>query len=237
MIRKLLIVSASGMIVAIAAFSGAWIAGGEGLRKDLSGRFENVWIDMDDGDDHGPRSVRDLAFDPAAPFIAKVPLRLDYVRADKPELHIEGPARVVDAITWDHGQLGLPPGTHHASGLHVTIRAPQLPPLDLRAPASANLRALNQDELRLTAAGAVSLDADGRAARVFVNADGAGKIDLDQLDAQDATVRVNGAGSLSLAATGVVDAEINGVGNIRLARKPRELRTRIHGIGSVDRDY
>lgn len=48
---------------------------------------------------------------------------------------------------------------------------------------------------------------------------------------------MNGAGNVTIGATGNVDVEINGIGNVSLVRKPVNLKTRINGIGNVDHDY
>ncbi|MBC2664618.1 DUF2807 domain-containing protein [Novosphingobium flavum] len=237
MIRKLLIVFASGTLVSIAAFSGAWIAGGPGLRDEFaSGKWN--WVMSHHHRDRGPRTVRILPLGASPKLTADMPLRFEFRRGEQTELRLEGPAEVVGRVALDGGRLHLGGEERYGSdGLRVFLTAPQVPELDFRAPAEVRLRGLDQPELRLRAAGAVDLSAEGRAARLFVTTDGAGNIDLDHLEGEDATVRVNGAGSVSLAATGSVDVEVNGVGNVELKRKPRLLRSRINGIGTIDRDY
>ena len=62
---------------------------------------------------------------------------------------------------------------------------------------------------------------------------GAGDMDLSRLESTDATVVVNGAGSMDVNATGTLVATVNGVGSIDYYGKPAGLTTTINGVGSI----
>jgi hypothetical protein len=62
---------------------------------------------------------------------------------------------------------------------------------------------------------------------------GAGSLELANLHAVDAVVVANGAGSIRVHATGNLDASVNGVGSIRYAGGPTQVRTAISGVGSI----
>jgi Putative auto-transporter adhesin, head GIN domain len=62
---------------------------------------------------------------------------------------------------------------------------------------------------------------------------GAGKMDLSQLEAVSALVTANGAGSIDVNSTGSLDATVNGVGTINYYGKPAKVTTAINGVGSI----
>jgi hypothetical protein len=70
-----------------------------------------------------------------------------------------------------------------------------------------------------------------------VTSSGAGNVDLGDLDATDATVSVAGVGNIDVNASGKVNADVAGAGNVTLHRKPAQLTSQISGIGSVNQDY
>lgn len=237
MLRKLLIVFASGVILAIVAFGAAWIVGGEKLHKELAEGHDWSWTIGDD-DDSGPRKSRSFAVQPGARLAMEIPVDLSFTRGDKAEMVISGPAKVVDKLVWLDGRLSLPHGFHmNHHGIKVRITAPEITGLDLDAPGDVKLTDMQQDRFTLNSNGPVDLDAQGKVRQIFVSVSGPGDIDLGKVEGQDATVRVNGVGDVTIGATGTVDVEINGVGDVSLVRKPQVLRSRIHGLGSINHNY
>ncbi|PNU01747.1 GIN domain-containing protein [Novosphingobium guangzhouense] len=237
MLRKLLIVFASGLILSIAAFALAWTIGGEKMRQEFQ---TNGWYFNDDDSGHhdqGPRKTRVFAIQSGSQLAMEVPVDLEFIRGDKAEMTVEGPAGVVDRLVWENGRLSIDGSARIHRGLKVRITAPEIAGLDLDAPGDVNLHGLDQEALRINARGAIDLEASGKVARTFVTSDGAGSLDLGKVEGRDATIRINGVGDVTIGATGVVDVEINGAGNVTLVRKPATLRSRMNGIGDIDHDY
>ncbi|MPS67478.1 GIN domain-containing protein [Novosphingobium aerophilum] len=236
MFRKLLIVFASGLILTIVAFSAAWLVGGEKLREDINKGDVN-WSFSDDDDDESPRITRNFQIEPGARLTMDVPVQLVFTRGDKAGMVVSGPQKLVDRLTWENGRLGVKGSWHGRKSLRVEITAPEIEGLDFDAPGDVTLTGLDQDSLILNGNGALSLEASGKVGKLAVTTDGAGNLDFGKVEARDATIRVNGAGNVTIGATGNVDVEINGIGNVSLVRKPVNLKTRINGIGNVDHDY
>lgn len=236
MIKKLLIVFASAAILCVATLGGIWLFAGKSIEKQLAEGADWNWTFGDD-EDEGPRKTRSFTIDPAVQLAMEIPVDLSFTRGDAPSMTVEGPANVVDRLTWEGGHLALPDTAHMRHGLKVRITAPEITGLDLDAPANVTLTGLDQDAFTLNGSGAVNLEASGKLRKVNVSTDGAGHIDLSKVDGEDATVRVDGAGDVTLGATNLVDVHINGVGHVSLVKKPKTLRTQINGIGSVDHDY
>lgn len=235
MTKKLLIVFASGVVLTFVAFALAFATGGKDLRSAFRGETDFNWTL---GDEYkGPKKDRAFTVDGGQTLTMEIPVELHFTRGDEARMIVSGPAEAVDRLVFENGRLAIKGDKSLRHGLDVTIVAPQLTALDMEAPGDVTLSGLQQDQFRLKSAGAIDLDADGRVRSVSIRTDGAADIDLDKLEVEDATVRVNGAGDLSIAATGIVDVEVNGVGSVTLRKKPAKLRTEINGVGSIDHDY
>ncbi|PEQ12160.1 DUF2807 domain-containing protein [Novosphingobium sp. PC22D] len=235
MIRKLLIVFASGVALCVVAFALAYVTGGNDLRSALRGETEFAWTL---GEEYkGPKKSRDFTVDGGQTLTMEVPVELHFSRGPESKMVVSGPAEAVDRLVFENGRLSLKGDGRLRHGLDVTIVAPQIAALDMEAPGDVTLSGMQQDQFRLKSEGAIDLDADGKVRQVWVKAEGASDLDLDKLEVEDATVRVDGAGSVSIAATGFVDVEVNGVGNVTLHKKPAKLRSSINGVGSIDHDY
>lgn len=239
MLRKLLIVFASGVILSIVAFSAAWLIGGDRIREEVARNDGWNWgiHDDDDSHHHGPRKTRQFAIQSGTQLAMEIPVDLEFTRGEKAGMTVEGPADVVDRLIWENGRLSIKGETHLRRSLKVRITAPEIAGLDLDAPGDVDMHGLDQDTLRINARGAIDLDASGKVNRLFVTSEGAGSVDLGKVEGRDATIRIDGVGDVTIGATGVVDVEINGAGNVTLVRKPATLRSRMNGIGNVDHDY
>jgi hypothetical protein len=96
-----------------------------------------------------------------------------------------------------------------------------------------DLNGLSQSEIDLNIFGSGSISAAGRAMRTSIDIKGSGDARLNRLTTEDAAISIHGSGDVDLAPEGEVQVQIYGSGDVRLARKPRNLRTRIHGTGRV----
>lgn len=231
MIRRLLIVFASGLVLSILLLSGAWAIGG----NELMTHIETDW----DDESHGPKVSK--TFDFAGDKILTIdgPVSLHFTRGDAAQMIVEGPDSTMKGLRWEDGRLS--PHSRHGhwsgGGLDVTITAPQLTGLILRGASDVELDALDQPSLSIDAHGAVDLDANGKVQTLSIKSHGAGDIDLERLAANDASVQVAGVGDVDLSAIGKVVVEISGAGDINLHRKPAELTSKVSGLGSGSHDY
>ena len=238
MTKKLLVVAASGLVLAILLLSAAWVVGGKPLTAVMhNGGLHFTWDDDDHGD-HGAQATRSLAFDPAVPLTVDAMVNLHFVRGDHPSMTVSGPARLVDAVHWQDGRLSQDEVHifgHHS--LRVDIVAPRLPPFTFAGAGNVTLDKIDQDDLQLDLSGAGNIDANGRVNSITVKSSGAGSVDLGDLDAGDAKVNASGVGNMDINAHGKVNVSVSGVGNVTLHHKPAELTTQVSGVGSIDQDY
>lgn len=237
MLKKLLIVFASGTILCIVALSLAWVTGG----KNLPGTFLNGdGYSIGFGGDHdgnAERKSREFPVDGSQPVTMAVPVNLRFTRGEEARMTVSGPAEAVGRLVWENSRLSIKPGKNLRHGLKVTIVAPQLAELDLNAPGNIVLAGLQQDQFRLRSGGAVNLKARGNVRQLFIETDGAGQVDLKRVDAESAVVRLDGVGNVSIAPSRLADVVINGVGRVTLHRKPQQLSSEINGVGSIGHSY
>lgn len=89
----------------------------------------------------------------------------------------------------------------------------------------------NKAILKLSGAGQIALT--GNAQNITVEHTGAGSVDCANLLAQNANIKLSGAGNVSINATEKVDAVLTGVGNITLQQQPKSIQQTIKGLGSI----
>lgn len=235
MIRKLLIVFVSGLVLSILLISGAWVLGGEEIKARF--RHDHGDWNFEDKDD-GPTVKRSLAFDGTRMLKIDGPVSLRFVRGAKSEMTVSGTESVIDGLRWEDGELSTEGhGWRHHGGLTVEITAPQIAGLELRGPGHIALEDLDQPSLRIEVRGPADLDASGKVGKLDIDSRGVGTLDLARVEAGDAKVRVRGVGNVDIKAGGTVDAELNGVGNITLHRKPAILNAETRGVGEIRHDY
>lgn len=242
MTKKLLVVFASGLILATALFAITWVVGGRAFVSDLEHKHGWSWTfdDDEDGTRHaGPQTSRSLTYDPAVPLTIDAPVTLKYQRGTQTSMTVEGPRNLVDMVRWDKGRLSLDGSRtiHGRHGLTVTIVAPQLPALVLASAADVELAGLDQPALAIDLRGAGDVEGTGKVTSISLVNSGAGAVDLSGIKAQDARIRLSGLGDVEVNAAGKVDVEISGAGRVSLHRKPAQLTSRITGLGAVDEDY
>ena len=238
MIKKLLIVFASGLVLAIVSLSSAWLIGGEAMlvRARDGGHFIFDRDDVRRGHHAGPRSTLPLAFDGGI-LTLDVPASVRFKRGPRAEMKVTGPADAVGALRWEGGRLSLKDGMSDLRDLRITITGPQIAGLVLNAPGDVELKGIDQPSLRLDVRSPANVEASGRVTSLAIDTSGIGAIDLEHLEARDAQARLTGVGNIDISATGRVDADLSGAGTIALHRKPAMLNSRSSGLGVIDHDY
>jgi hypothetical protein len=117
--------------------------------------------------------------------------------------------------------------------LRVQIDVPAIDSVVLNGPVVATIEGMSGPRLALAVNGAGSLNASGQVSALDARLDGAGDLKMAGLQAVDASVSVNGAGSIDMQVTGRLEATINGVGSITYAGNPREVVRHVNGVGSI----
>jgi hypothetical protein len=122
-------------------------------------------------------------------------------------------------------------GRSEKVALRITL--PVLNAFAANGAAGVRITGAKDNPLALVMQGAGSIEASGAVPSLNARMNGAGDMNLSNLTATDATVVVNGAGSMEVTVTGSLEATPNGVGSITYGGKPQHLDTRINGVGSL----
>lgn len=117
----------------------------------------------------------------------------------------------------------------------VRISVPRLELLQVEGGNDVRLTGFNGGESSIRASGAAHISAEGRLDALTVRMAGAGHGDFSRLVADRAKVVVEGLGSVTVHPRDTLDATMNGVGAILYTGSPREVNTRMNGLGTIAR--
>jgi hypothetical protein len=138
---------------------------------------------------------------------------------------------VETTVTGDTLTLEPEDGDHEVD---ATITVPRLRAVDARGAGSIELVNLASEVLELRSNGASDFTASGRVDRLSAIVDGAGELDLGDLEARDATVHIAGVGDAEVTVRGELHAIITGVGDIEYRGNPT-VRSDDEGVGEIGR--
>ncbi|MFQ5749757.1 MAG: head GIN domain-containing protein [Planctomycetota bacterium] len=116
--------------------------------------------------------------------------------------------------------------------LEVTLSVPDLHGFSVSGSARAQITGLHGGEFSVSTSGSSRVQADGTVDRLKVGISGSGSLDLHGVEAQQASVRVSGSGSVKLQVREELEARISGSGNLRYGGRPR-VSAHISGSGSI----
>lgn len=169
--------------------------------------------------------------------------RLKIAIGEPESLEIEGPEEVVERLetSVDDGTLRIRSqprdwiGGGNDRNLTVRISVPRLEALRIEGGNDVDLRGFDGGSTQIDAEGAVNMHGQGRLDELEIRMSGAGKVNLEKLVVADAKVTVDGVGSVVVYPTDELDATMNGVGAIHYIGHPREVTTRMNGLGTIGR--
>lgn len=120
-------------------------------------------------------------------------------------------------------------------GRHVSVRItlPELQLLRLGGGHRASIEGFAGGESRIEVEGAAKIQAIGHLDTLKVHLAGAGTANLANLKSVNAHVTVDGVGRVVVHTSGTLDATMNGMGAIHYLGNPREVRTRMNGLGTI----
>jgi Putative auto-transporter adhesin, head GIN domain len=117
----------------------------------------------------------------------------------------------------------------------LKISVPRLESLEVEGGNDVRLTGFDGGEATIQAAGAAHILADGHLDELTVRMAGAGHGDFSRLVADETKVVVEGVGSVIVHPKDTLDATMNGVGAILYTGNPREVNTRMNGLGTIAR--
>jgi Putative auto-transporter adhesin, head GIN domain len=115
----------------------------------------------------------------------------------------------------------------------INVSLPQLAALKLEGGNDVVMSGFTGGAANINVAGATRLKAEGQLEQLTVHMAGAGHADLSRLIADHAKVTVDGVGSIVVHSKDTLDATMNGVGAILYTGSPRQVSTRMNGLGTI----
>jgi hypothetical protein len=117
--------------------------------------------------------------------------------------------------------------------LIVRVTLPVLKELEVEGGNDIELTGFNGGTTKIRLEGAANLKGSGRLDELSIFMAGAGHADLDKVIAGTANVTVAGVGSVMVHPVDTLDARMNGVGAIFYSGSPRNVNTRVNGLGTI----
>lgn len=117
--------------------------------------------------------------------------------------------------------------------LTLQITLPRLKSFRLEGGNDVNVVGFAGGETEIRASGALNMNAEGHLEKLTMRMSGAGHADLSKLVADNATVTVDGVGSVIVNPRESLDATMNGVGAIFYTGSPSRVSTRMNGLGTI----
>lgn len=256
MIRVLVMITAAGFVLSVAALSGAIAIGGPDAiarggwqlmdgrwnHRDWSHRewrdhsWQNEWDDDRGSYVGGSQTTRTLAWSGADSLDIDLAADVRYVQADGPAtVTITGPqkavARVIirgDSILYERGSR-----QRRAPKLAIVVRAPDISKFDVSGRNTLSIENYRQDRIRLEVSGDSEVTATGETGEVDLELSGSSEADLTALNAKGAEAEVTGAAEAIIAPTEWARLEVSGAGQVRLLTNPKSLESDISGGGKV----
>jgi Putative auto-transporter adhesin, head GIN domain len=189
--------------------------------------------------DSGPSTTEDRPVGTFHSIELEGAAQLDILVGPTPSLTVTGGPKALAAFTTrvDGDKLVLKSNSSlwkpNFGTVIVRVTTPQLQALKVSGAGEITVNGISGAALDVSFDGAASLEANGMVGTLTVQMNGAGKMDLSQLEAVSALVTANGAGSIDVNSTGSLDATVNGVGTINYYGKPAKVTTAINGVGSI----
>lgn len=115
----------------------------------------------------------------------------------------------------------------------VTIEIAALRKAEIQGAGTIELENIAGETLLLQINGSGSITAEGEVKRLVSEVNGSGALRLSSLRAAEGQVTVNGSGSADVRVTARLTLDVNGSGDITYYGSPREIRSNVHGAGTI----
>ena len=144
-------------------------------------------------------------------------------------------ANVITKLDGDTLVLSLKEGTNTKSKISVSVTLPTLEGLDLTGATNATVTGVKSDELTINATGAAKAKIDGETKSLKIKAVGASSVDAENLKAEKAAVESVGASSVTVEASGELDASAVGASHVVYIGEPKTLKQNATDVSTISK--
>ncbi len=118
----------------------------------------------------------------------------------------------------------------------VAITLPNLAAYKIDGAGDVKISGVDSDSLEAEIDGAGNIVIAGVAKSATLSIDGAGAIEANDLKTETAKASIDGAGSIKVSPTELLDAKVDGAGSVQYKSKPKSIKQKVDGIGSIDKE-
>jgi hypothetical protein len=257
MIRNLVIITVTGLVLALVGIGGAFALGG----GDLA-RHDWTWTVSEDGHNDGfriqrggelpPDVTRTLAWDGDDRLVLDLPAEVIYIQGAQAGVKVTGQPSAINRVRVSNGRVLMDDDAENGergyirwnrNGIHawsdddrlkVTVTAPSVRRFEVIGSSHVSIRDYDQPTLALNISGSGDVRLEGTTRTFTADITGSGDTDADRLDITDAQVDISGSGDVRMGPTGQVQVDLSGSGDVDLTRRPAQLRQEISGSGDID---
>jgi hypothetical protein len=117
----------------------------------------------------------------------------------------------------------------------VTISMPELVEIDGNGVYTLRATGLDNERTEISTEGVGEIELEGKTEELFVSCQGVGDMELRDLVAQNADIRVEGIGEVNVFVEQDLRARVSGMGEVRYAGNPDSVDDEVEGFGSIKR--
>jgi hypothetical protein len=118
-------------------------------------------------------------------------------------------------------------------GFHYRISMPSFVALKIDGVGKLEAEGLQNDRFDLQMDGVGNVELEGTVDRLKVEMDGVGEAELRDFEAKEARIDVDGVGTVICTVTESLEANVDGMGNIKYYGDPPRVRESVDGFGTV----
>jgi hypothetical protein len=224
--RALLIIAATGFVIAVVCFTAAGAVGVPWRQGCHIWSSRSSWV-------AGPTIMRNYQWTGGDTLRIDVPASLAYTQGPTSKLTITGPKGLLDKLAVESGRIGIDGCTGDAPKLKIVMTAPNVTDFEVSGAQILSIANFKQNRLTIGVSGTGDVIAKGEAGHTTLRMSGQGNADLGGLTGDDAKVRIAGMGKATIAPKLSADVTISGMGQVTLLTHPATVKQRISGMGSV----
>ncbi|MFA7056978.1 MAG: DUF2807 domain-containing protein [Candidatus Cloacimonadales bacterium] len=116
----------------------------------------------------------------------------------------------------------------------IQLTTPNFKNLTISGKASANLKNIKADDVRIKISGNGKASGQGKIERLELVISGVGDIKFKELKTHSTKLKISGKGSAELYVEDNLDALINGTGKANVWGKPKNVSKQINGLGKIN---
>jgi hypothetical protein len=119
--------------------------------------------------------------------------------------------------------------------LHYTITVPSLSALTVDGVGDSNITGLKGGEFAVHVNGVGDVKLEGSLDKLQADVKGVGDLNAYDLKCKDAKIEVQGVGDAHVNVSGVLDATVQGTGDITYKGSPAKVNSKSEGVGSISK--